>query len=104
MSALALSARQDILQARNIGWRRNPAIPTWVKPETVDLDRFFTRPEVAADCHRHLLEYMGKEHANETTFAIIAHMTLCCASVSRQTKYSWLAGRNQTLQRARREG
>ena len=69
--SLALATRQHVLQARNIGWRSNPIIPGWVKPETVDLDRFFTRPEVAEDCYRHLLEYMRKEHANDREYLFV---------------------------------
>lgn len=51
-------------QERNAGWVNNPMIPGWVKPETVDLDRFFTRPGVARVCHASFLETMEADHAD----------------------------------------
>jgi len=61
----ALASRQDVVRARNVGWQRNPAIPGWVKPETVDLDRFFTRTEVAEDCYHNLLSVMRRDYARD---------------------------------------
>ena len=48
---------------RNSAWRNNPAIPHWVDPEKVDLDRFFTRPDVARECHEHLVNAMVGDNA-----------------------------------------
>ena len=57
--------------ARNSAWNGNPHIPDWVVPESVDLDRFFTRPEVAAECHAALLDIMAGEHARPELYKFI---------------------------------
>ena len=52
------------IETRNAAWKGNPLIPSWVRPETVDLDRFFTRPAVARDCHAALLQVMSDDYAD----------------------------------------
>ena len=44
-------------------WKYNPLVPSWVDPNTVELDRFFTRSEVARTCYSSLLELMVKDYA-----------------------------------------
>ena len=58
-------------RTRNDAWRGNPVIPDWVNPETVDLDRFFTRPGVARACHAALLEAMAADHAETTRYKFV---------------------------------
>ena len=58
-------------RTRNDAWRGNPVIPDWVNPETVDLDRFFTRPDVARACHAALLEAMAADHAETTRYKFV---------------------------------
>ena len=57
--------------ARNKAWIGHPLIPSWVKPETVELDRFFTRPAVAQECHRALLHAMASDHADAARYKFV---------------------------------
>ena len=54
---------QFAIEIRNAGWRENPRIPSWVDVDSVGLDRFFTRPEIAQRCHESLLRFMHKDGA-----------------------------------------
>ncbi len=40
------NALAEAKNVRNAAWKNNQLIPEWVVPESVDLDRFFTRPEI----------------------------------------------------------
>lgn len=62
---------QRTMEARNAAWKGNPLIPSWVKPSTVDLDRFFTRPAVAHGCYASLLEIMGADHADAARYKFV---------------------------------
>ena len=44
-------------------WRSNPLVPKWVDLDTVELDRFFTRPEIAEQCHSSLIRSMAEDYA-----------------------------------------
>ncbi len=57
--------------ARNKGWKGNPLIPSWVQPEKVDLDRFFTRPAVAQECHLALLDAIASDHADAARYKFV---------------------------------
>lgn len=57
-------ALSKVRKARNAAWANNPLIPGWVDPEKVDLDRFFTRPDIARKCHEALLQAMAEDHAD----------------------------------------
>ena len=56
---------------RNELWRGNPLIPSWVDISKVDLDRFFTRQDVAAACHELLLEVMKNDYADTLSYKFI---------------------------------
>ena len=60
-------ARKD----RNKSWQNNPVIPSWVDLETVDLDRFFTRPAVARKCHDTLIHIMNQDHADPSRYKFV---------------------------------
>ena len=49
---------------RNRSWLNCPLIPSWVNFNSVDLDRFFTRPEIAAQCSESLFNSMREDNAN----------------------------------------
>lgn len=67
-NAVALEKAKEI---RNAGWMRNPLIPGWVDPESVDLDRFFTRPEIACACYNSLLEVMASDYADSRRYKFV---------------------------------
>ena len=46
------------IRRRNAVWRKAGIPPGWVTLDSVDLDRFHTRPEIARDCLRSLLDAM----------------------------------------------
>ena len=58
-------------EVRNAGWMSNPLIPEWVDPESVDLDRFFTRPDIARACHTSLLDVMASDHADARRYKFV---------------------------------
>ena len=49
---------------RNEAWEDCDAIPEWVNKENVELDRFFTRPEVALECRDSLYSVMCADYAD----------------------------------------
>jgi len=53
----------EAIKLRDNQWETCPDIPSWVDVSQVTLDRFFTRPEVAADCYSYLLDAMRADHA-----------------------------------------
>ena len=64
-------AERRAVRARNRSWRGNPSIPSWVDPEQVGLDRFFTRGAVARACCRSLLDRMARDGAREADYRFI---------------------------------
>ncbi|MCY4259068.1 MAG: hypothetical protein OXC91_02230 [Rhodobacteraceae bacterium] len=56
---------------RNDLWREHPLIPSWVNIDKVDLDRFFTRPEVAQACYADLLEVMAEDYADPAQYRFV---------------------------------
>ncbi len=60
------------IHERNLSWRRNAhRIPSWVRPERVGLDQFFTREEIARDCFDSLLQWMAQDGARESGYRFI---------------------------------
>lgn len=51
-------------ELRDRQWRDRPDIPVWVDVSKVQLDRYFTRPEVAGLCHASLLDAMRADRAD----------------------------------------
>lgn len=58
------------MDKRNMQWRSNPSIPTWVDIDAVPLDQFYTREEVARRCLDGLMSFMRSDGADPeaTTF------------------------------------
>ena len=46
------------IKLRNKSWANNKHIPDWVDVKTVDLDQFFTRPDIAEYCYQSLCSYV----------------------------------------------
>lgn len=59
------------IQNRNNAWSNNYNIPNWVDIENVGLDQFFTKPEVAKDCHKNLLSLILNNKDKEQDFKFI---------------------------------
>jgi len=49
---------------RDNSWSGHPLIPSWVDISDVGLDRFFTRPDVAAQCWEWMQQEMRSDHAS----------------------------------------
>ena len=62
---------EEAKRVRNAGWKVNPLIPGWVDPESVELDRFFTRPDIARSCYASLLEEMAADHADAARYKFV---------------------------------
>ena len=59
------------LHERNRGWVDNLQIPHWVDPESVGLDQFFTRPEIAETCYKSLCQRMEQDGAQVENYKFI---------------------------------
>lgn len=70
-SAMPEAALETAVRARNLAWRDSPLVPGWVRPDKVDLDRFFTRPEIARACHGALLDVMRRDHADLARYKFV---------------------------------
>ena len=63
-SKLMSSDASSILNAktlRNESWRHNATIPSWVNVDKVELDRYFTKPEIAEKCYQDLLSFIKED-------------------------------------------
>ncbi|MEO8528261.1 MAG: hypothetical protein ABI435_04220 [Pseudolysinimonas sp.] len=59
------------IRRRNTQWRVNPQIPSWVDIESVPLDQFYTRPEIANACYRDLLAYLVADGCDPASFTYL---------------------------------
>ncbi|MDR1957155.1 MAG: hypothetical protein LBQ30_09925 [Treponema sp.] len=65
------AAEALIIKKRNQAWKNNPYIPGWVTVETVGLDQFFTKPEVAKRCYELFLSYLQKQAIDLADYTFI---------------------------------
>lgn len=59
------------LHQRNQQWQDNPYIPTWVDPNEVGLDQFFTHRDVAQYCYDSLRQWMHRDGARPDKYHFI---------------------------------
>lgn len=65
-------ANQTALTERNKSWKKlDDYIPNWVDVESVGLDQFFTKPEIAQKCFDSLLAFIKKDKARELDYKFI---------------------------------
>lgn len=62
---------QQAIVARNKFWDGHSLIPSWVNIDTVDLDRFFTKPSIALQCRDRLWKVMAEDHADPYGYTFI---------------------------------
>lgn len=65
------SAFESAKVIRNEAWKTSPLIPKWVDFETVGLDQFFTRPEVASICSKMLYDEMEADYADLNNYCFV---------------------------------
>ena len=68
---LFLDVVESAKAIRNEAWRLCPLIPSWVVPESVDLDRIYTRPEVARYCRDSLFTAMKGDRADIVQYEFV---------------------------------
>jgi len=66
-----LNNEQKILIKRNKLWQNNDYIPSWVNLDTVGLDQFFTKPEIAQKCYNTFIKFLRKENINIKDYTFI---------------------------------
>ena len=60
------------VMSRNEQWKANKyLIPAWVNFDKVDLDRFFTHPDVAEKCYEYLIEVMKNDYAEPGNYKFV---------------------------------
>ncbi len=67
----ALSSAEDALNHRHGLWQNSPYVPDWVDLNSVDLEQFFTRADVAKDCHSSLISWMESDGADSKDYTFI---------------------------------
>lgn len=60
-----------LIEERNMLWEDHDLIPSWVNTSNVELDRFFTRPEIAEQCYVHLQNALKTDNANIENYCFI---------------------------------
>ncbi len=63
--------REMFLEERNESWKNHPLVPSWVDPREVGVDAFYTRPEIARQCHDLLLGHMRDDGAQHEMYRFI---------------------------------
>ena len=58
---LPLRTIEQAIAIRNQSWQKCELIPTWVNQEEVDLDCFYTHPDIAHECSESLYAVMQKD-------------------------------------------
>lgn len=71
MFAYCENTKSELISSRNLTWVNNEKIPQWVDVETVDLDQFFTKPEIATYCYKSLLSFLKKKGLEEKSYKYI---------------------------------
>jgi hypothetical protein len=64
-------AHSTAIKNRNKSWEKSDYIPSWVDIDTVGLDQFFTRPEVAKECWASLNKYIKKAGLEQSKYKFI---------------------------------
>ncbi len=62
---------KDIIKSRNLNWGNNDYIPSWVDLDNVDLDQFFTKPEIAEKYYEKFIKYLSNEKININSYKFI---------------------------------
>lgn len=64
-------SKETAIENRNASWNKNPTIPSWVDINSVGLDQFYTRKDIAEKCYDSLLFWMRKDGVNESNIKFI---------------------------------
>jgi hypothetical protein len=62
---------KSAIRMRNLCWRENRHIPSWVDVSTVGLDQFFTKSQVAQYCRNSLAEVMRGDGADPDQYSYL---------------------------------
>jgi hypothetical protein len=62
---------EQAIKLRNISWKDNNSIPTWIDVKTVGLDQFFTKDHVAEYCIKSLINTLNINNENVDDFIFI---------------------------------
>src|SRR3989338_32594 len=66
-----ISFDNPAIEFRNKSWEKSEYIPSWVNIQNVDLDQFFTQPDVAKSCWNSLCKYMKADNAKISDYKFI---------------------------------
>ena len=59
------------IELRNESWGKSKYIPKWVNIKEVDLDQFYTRPDIAKSCWESLKQYMSADNVKLSDYDFI---------------------------------
>ncbi|MCK5103104.1 MAG: hypothetical protein KAR17_09820 [Cyclobacteriaceae bacterium] len=66
-----ISEVTSAIEMRNKAWENNKHIPSWVDIESIDLDQFFTRPDVAKKCWKAFCDYIIADGGDITKYKFV---------------------------------
>lgn len=62
---------EQAIEIRNQSWQKCTLIPSWVNQKEVELDCFYTHPDVAAECSESLYSTMQKDYVDPNNYHFI---------------------------------
>ena len=68
---LPIRTIEEAIAFRNQSWQKSTLIPTWVNQEEVDLDCFYTHPDIAHECSESLYSMMKKDSVDPNDYHFI---------------------------------
>lgn len=68
---LPMRTIEEAKALRNESWTDNTLIPTWINQEDVDLDCFYTHPDIAKECSENLYTFMQKDGIDPSKYHFI---------------------------------
>ena len=68
---LPIRTIEEAIAFRNQSWQKSTLIPTWVNQEEVDLDCFYTHPDIAHECSESLYSIMQTDGVEPNDYHFI---------------------------------
>ncbi len=61
----------ESIRYRNLFWKNNDYIPSWVNIDEVGLDQFFTQPRIAKKCYDSFIHFLKKDNVDIDDYTFI---------------------------------
>jgi len=71
MSTAIIQCESNPIELRNTLWGNNPYIPRWVNIDSVGLDQFFTKKNIAKKYYHLFLDFLKQENVNVDEYTFV---------------------------------